>query len=262
MILEVKNLSVSFKDKNIDIPILSDVSFSLSKNECLGILGESGSGKSITWKAISGLLDDNFHIKGEVLFKQKYSLLEKNHLRGKEITAIVQNHMTSFNPLFTIQNQMFETFLNHKKMNKKQTYELCLNILEKMMIKDAKSVLKKYPHELSGGMLQRIMIGIAIALKPSLLIADEPTTAIDSLNQIEVLRELKELRQKEKLSMIFISHDLHVLSLIADRILVFQDGKIIERGSKDEIMYHAKNEQTRYLVDTRMKLFDKFKGYM
>lgn len=262
MILDVKNLNVAFKDKNKDIPILQDISFSLDENECLGILGESGSGKSISWKAISGLLDENFDISGEVLFKEKYPLLEKNHLRGSEITAIVQNPMTSFDPLFTIQNQMTETFLTHKNMSKQEAIELSLKMLDKMMIKDGKSVLKKYPHELSGGMLQRIMIGIAIALNPSLLIADEPTTAIDSLNQIEVLRELKELRQKEKLSMIFISHDLHVLSLIADRILVFQNGKIIERGTKDEIMFHAKDEQTKYLVGTRMKLFDKFKGFM
>lgn len=262
MILEVKDLNVAYREKNKNIQILSDLSFCVKKNECLGVLGESGSGKSVTWKALCGLLDERFSVKGEVIFKQKHSLLnEKQNFRGKEITAIVQSPMTSFNPLFSIKNQMIETFVAHKNISKSEAFDLSVSVLNKMMIKEPKDVLKKFPHQLSGGMLQRIMIAIAIALSPSLLIADEPTTAIDSINQIEVLRELKALRDKEKISMIFISHDLHVLSLMADKILVMHGGKIVEIGTKDEIMNNPKKAQTKYLVDTRMKLFDKFRYF-
>lgn len=259
MILEVKNLNVSVKEKTKLLPILENVSFDLRENECLGILGESGSGKSVTWKAICGLLN-NFDIKGDVIFKQKHSLLNsKNHFRGNEITAIVQNPMTSFNPLFSIENQMIETFLAHKNISKNEAYELSVEVLEKMMINEVKKVLKKYPHELSGGMLQRIMIAIAIALNPSLLIADEPTTAIDSINQVKVLKELKRLRENEQIAMIFITHDLHAIEAISDNVLVMHKGKVVEYGTCEQITKDPKHERTQYLVHTRDKLFNKFK---
>lgn len=262
MILEVNNLNVFFKDKNKDVQILKDISFKIEKNQCLGILGESGSGKSMLWKSIMGLLDENFKIEGKVDFKN-ISLLdmnkeEKRLIRGDEITVIVQNPMTAFDPLFTVGNQILETFQTHTNKNKKEATKLALNILERMNIPNGSDVLEKYPHELSGGMLQRMMIGLSIALNPSLVIADEPTTAIDSLNQVEVIKELKELREKFKLSMIFISHDLHVLSQIADEIIVMKDGRIVEKGTKEQIINNPRNKQSKFLVQTRLQLSQRF----
>lgn len=262
MILEVKNLNLFFKDKKKNIQILKDVSFKIEKNQCLGILGESGSGKSMLWKSIMGLLDDNFKIEGEVNF-QGISLLdmnkeEKRLIRGDKVTIIVQNPMTAFDPLFTLRNQILETFQTHTNKTKKEAEVLAINILEKMNIIDPLEVLKKYPHELSGGMLQRIMIGLSIALNPSLIIADEPTTAIDSLNQVEILKELKQLREKLQLSMIFITHDLYVLSQVADRIIVMKDGSIVEEGLKEDIINNPQNEQSKYLVKTQKQLFKRF----
>ncbi|AXH14822.1 nickel import ATP-binding protein NikD [Malaciobacter mytili LMG 24559] len=262
MILEVKNLNLFFKEKNKDVQILKDISFNIRKNQCLGILGESGSGKSMLWKSIMGLLDDNFKIEGEVNF-QGINLLnmnkeEKRLIRGDKITVIVQNPMTAFDPLFTIENQMIETFQTHTNKNKNEIKKLAINILEKMNISNPLEVLEKYPHELSGGMLQRIMIGLSMALNPSLIIADEPTTAIDSLNQIEIIKELKELHEKLKLTMVFITHDLHILSQVADKIIVMKDGMIVEEGLKEEILNNPQNKQSKFLVETRMKLFKKF----
>lgn len=262
MILEVKNLNIFFKDKNQDVQILKNISFKVEKNQCLGILGESGSGKSMLWKSIMGLLDDNFRIEGQVDFKG-ISLLdmnkeEKRLIRGNQITIIMQNPMTAFDPLFTLGDQILETFLVHTKKSKKEAKELTFDILERMNIQNINEVLEKYPHELSGGTIQRIMICLAIALSPALVIADEPTTAIDSLNQVEVIKELKNLRVKLDLSMIFITHDLHVLSQIADEIIVMKDGQIVEKGSKEEIINNPKNEHSKFLVSTRMKLFKKF----
>lgn len=262
MTLEVKNFNLFFKDKKQDIQILKDISFKIEENQCLGILGESGSGKSMLWKSIMGLLDDNFKIEGEVIF-QGISLLnmskeEKRLIRGDKVTIIVQNPMTAFDPLFTLESQIIETFQTHTNKNKKEAKTLAIDILKKMNIIEPLEVLKKYPHELSGGMLQRIMIGLSIALNPSLVIADEPTTAIDSLNQVEILKELKQLREKLQLSMIFITHDLHVLSQVADRIIVMKDGSIVEEGLKEDIINNPQNEQSKYLVKTQKQLFKRF----
>lgn len=264
MILEVKDLSLYFKGEKEDKQILKNVTFSLNENQCLGILGESGSGKSMLWKSLMGLLDENFHIDGEVNFNGS-SLLnlskeEKRLIRGNQITTIVQNPMTAFNPLFTLGNQMIETFLSHSKLSKKEAKDLSLKVLKRMNISGGKEVLGKYPHELSGGMLQRIMIGISIALNPMLIVADEPTTAIDSLNQVEVIKEIKELRQNMGASMIFITHDLHVLSQIADDVIVMKDGEIVEKGSVEQLMNNPQNKQSKFLVGTRQQLFKRFES--
>lgn len=262
MSLEVKNLNLFFKEKKKNIQILKNISFKVDNDRCLGILGESGSGKSMLWKSIMGLLDENFIIEGEVIFNG-ISLLDMNKenkrlIRGNEITVIVQNPMTAFDPLFTIESQMIETFQMHTSKTLKESKKLALKILETMNIHNAQQVLTKYPSELSGGMLQRIMIGLSISLKPSLVIADEPTTAIDSLNQVEIIKELKLLRKKLQHSMIFISHDLHVLSQMADDIMVMKDGEIVEKGTVEDILHNPKNKQSKFLVGTRMKLLKKF----
>lgn len=263
MILEVKNLSVYFREgKNLK-NIINNISFGVKENKCLGILGESGSGKSITCKAVMGLLNNNFAVSGQALFKGRDILAlnkkEKEELRGKSICMIIQNPMTAFNPLFTIGNTVIETFKAHLTITKDEAEKLAEDSFIKMNLNNPKEIMKKYPHELSGGMLQRIMIAITISLKPDLIIADEPTTAIDCLNVVEVIKEFKKMKDILNTSMIFISHDLSVLSAISDEIMVMNSGEILEYGSKESIINHSKDDHTKYLIDTRMKLLKKFK---
>lgn len=254
MILNVKNLSVSHKSYEI----IRNINFSLKNNSCLGILGESGSGKSITCKAIMGLLDESFKIEGEVYYKGE-KLSFPNKLAGKNICMVIQNPMTAFNPLFTIENQVIETLFTHKNMEKKEALELILESFERMNLQNGDKILKKYPHELSGGMLQRIMIALTISLKPSIIIADEPTTAIDVVSQVEVIKELKKIRELLETSIIFISHDLSILSKISDEIMVMHKGNIIEKGLTRDIISRPQENQTKELIDTRFKLINKFK---
>lgn len=256
MILNVKNLSVSHKSHEI----IKNINFSLKNNSCLGILGESGSGKSITCKAIMGLLDESFKIEGEIYYKGE-KLSFPNKLAGKDICMVIQNPMTAFNPLFTIENQVMETFFTHKNMEKAEALELILESFEKMNLQNGDKILKKYPHELSGGMLQRIMIALTISLKPSIIIADEPTTAIDVVSQVEVIKELKKIRELLETSIIFISHDLSILSKISDEIMVMHKGNIIERGLTRDIISRPQEKQTKELIDTRFKLINKFKEF-
>ena len=258
MLLEVKNLSVKVKKSGKEI--VKNISFSMEKNTCLGILGESGSGKSMTCKSILGILKDNLEASGEIIFAGRNLLKlkkeESRDIRGKEICMILQNPMTSFDPLYTIGNQLLETFLEHLNINRDEAYKLAVESLEKMRLKDIEEVLKKYPHELSGGMLQRIMIAVAIALKPKLIIADEPTTAIDSLNQKDIIDEFIILKRELNVSLLFVTHDLGVLTNLADNLIVMQ---IVEKGTTKEIMTNAKHEHTKFLIGTRRALMEKFK---
>ena len=189
----------------------------------------------------------------------KLSQTEMREIRGKDICMIVQNPMTSFDPLYTMENQMTETFCEHLKISRKEAVSLAMEVLEKMKLKDIPDILKKYPHELSGGMLQRIMIAIAIALKPRLIIADEPTTAIDSLNQKDIIEEFKILKNELNVSLLFVTHDLGVLSVLADNLIIMQNGEIVEKGRTEEIMSNPKHEHTKFLIETRRALMDRFK---
>lgn len=194
-LFQVENLEVQLKGrKGLLVPLVRNVSFSVAPGECLGILGESGSGKSLTLKAAMGLLDSSFQVTGSVQF-QGQELLTKSseelrRLRGGKVGIILQNPMTCFDPLYRIGSQLAETFAAHGNWRKGEIRERSLTVLEKMRIHQPEEVLEKYLHQLSGGMLQRIMIGIAAALEPALLIADEPTTAIDAITQVEILAEL------------------------------------------------------------------------
>lgn len=261
MLLEVKNLQI--KLKNNEKKIIKNSNFSMKKNTCLGILGESGSGKSITCKSLLNILNKNFDVSGEIIFEEKdllkLSQTEMREIRGKDICMIVQNPMTSFDPLYTMENQMTETFCEHLKISRKEAVSLAMEVLEKMKLKDIPDILKKYPHELSGGMLQRIMIAIAIALKPRLIIADEPTTAIDSLNQKDIIEEFKILKNELNVSLLFVTHDLGVLSVLADNLIIMQNGEIVEKGRTEEIMSNPKHEHTKFLIETRRALMDRFK---
>ncbi len=261
-ILTIENLNVTFEGKKENTQILKDISFDVKEGECLCILGESGSGKSVTMKSIMGLLDNNFKISGNVNFDGQ-SLLEKEKeflrkMRGKDMTMILQNPMTAFDSLYRIEYQMAETFKEHTNWNKEKIKKESISILKKMQIQEPKEVLKKYPHQVSGGMLQRIMTGIAMTLKPKVLIADEPTTAIDAITQFEVMKQFKKLKE-EKVTMVFITHDLGVASLIADKVIVMNKGEIVDRGTFSEIIENATDEYTKLLVNSKKAVAKAFK---
>lgn len=259
--LTVENLSVTYKGKSKKHPIVKNISFSVNEGECVCILGESGSGKSMTMKAILGLLDKNFDISGKAilkgidLFKQDKETLRK--IRGKDITMVLQNPMICFDSLYRLDYQMAETFLEHTDWTKQDIYHNSIKTLEKMMINEPHEVLKKYPHQLSGGMLQRIMIGIALTLNPSILVADEPTTAIDAITQYEIMRHFIQLKN-EGMTMIFITHDLGVASMIADRVIVMNAGEVVDRGRFSDILENATDHYTRLLVEKRKAVMKQY----
>ena len=254
-VLKVENLNVTLTYRKASKKLVEDVSFEVHPGECLGILGESGSGKSMTVKSILGLLDKNFHVSGSAVFDGhdllKESKEELRRLRGSRITMVLQNPMTCFDPLYRIGNQMAETFAAHTAWNAQEIRTCCLKILDQMQILNGEEVLEKYPHQLSGGMLQRIMIGIAMALQPELLIADEPTTAIDAVTQYEILEEFVRIKKNKNTAMLFITHDLGAISKVADRILVMNSGHIVDSGDFEHIRNHAQDPYTRLLIEKR-----------
>ena len=262
-ILKVESLNVTLHHRRASKKLVEDVSFEVRPGECLGILGESGSGKSMTVKSVLGLLDKNFQVSGSAIFDGqdllKESKEELRRLRGSRITMVLQNPMTCFDPLYRIGNQMAETFATHTSWNAQEIRTRSLEILEQMRIRNGEEVLEKYPHQLSGGMLQRIMIGIAMALQPELLIADEPTTAIDAITQYEILEEFIRIKKQKNTAMLFITHDLGAISRVADRILVMNSGHVVDSGSFDHILKHADDPYTRMLVEKRSAVMQRYR---
>ena len=262
-ILKVENLNVTLRHRRVSKKLVEDVSFEVHPGECLGILGESGSGKSMTVKSVLGLLDKNFQVSGSAIFDGQDLLKETKEelrrLRGSRITMVLQNPMTCFDPLYRIGNQMAETIATHTSWNVQEIRSRCLEILDQMRIRNGEEVLEKYPHQLSGGMLQRIMIGIAIALQPELLIADEPTTAIDAITQYEILEEFIRIKKQKNTAMLFITHDLGAISKVADRILVMNSGHVVDSGSFDHILKHADDPYTRMLVEKRSAVMRRYR---
>lgn len=262
-ILKVENLNVTLQYRRVSKKLVEDVSFEVRPGECLGILGESGSGKSMTVKSVLGLLDKNFQVSGSAIFDGQDLLKETKEelrrLRGSRITMVLQNPMTCFDPLYRIGNQMAETFATHTSWNVQEIRSRCLEILDQMRIRNGEEVLEKYPHQLSGGMLQRIMIGIAMALQPELLIADEPTTAIDAITQYEILEEFIRIKKQKNTAMLFITHDLGAISKVADRILVMNSGHVVDSGSFDHILKHADDPYTRMLVEKRSAVMHRYR---
>ena len=262
-ILKVENLNVTLQHRRVSKKLVEDVSFEVRPGECLGILGESGSGKSMTVKSVLGLLDKNFQVSGSAIFDGQDLLKETKEelrrLRGSRITMVLQNPMTCFDPLYRIGNQMAETFATHTSWNAQEIRSRCLEILDQMRIRNGEEVLEKYPHQLSGGMLQRIMIGIAMALQPELLIADEPTTAIDAITQYEILEEFIRIKKQKNTAMLFITHDLGAISKVADLILVMNSGHVVDSGSFDHILKHADDPYTRMLVEKRSAVMHRYR---
>ena len=235
-LLEVKNLHTYFKTKKGIVKAVNDVSYSLEAGKTIGIVGESGSGKSVSAMSILGLLDANGYIAdGEILFEgrdlTKLSIDEMYSIRGNAISVIFQEPMTSLNPVFTVDRQLSEPFMIHQGMNKRQAHEQALKMLYDVQIPNPETVIKQYPHQLSGGMRQRVMIAMALACRPKILIADEPTTALDVTIQAQILRLMNELQQEKGTSIIFITHDLGVINEMADDVAVMYCGQVVEKAS-------------------------------
>lgn len=265
-ILDVKNLHITFEQPKVSKQILEDVSFSVKAGKCLGILGESGSGKSMTTKAILGLLNRDFQISGSAIFEGK-DLLQMGDgdlrtLRGSAIGMILQNPMTCFDPLYKIGNQIYETFDAHGIYPHNQYKEEAIKILDKMCIHDPEGVLQKFPHQLSGGMLQRVMIGIAMSMNPRLLICDEPTTAIDSITQYEIIKEFQRIKAESNVGMLFITHDVSVISHIADEVIVLNKGKLVDHGSFSDILKNPKDPYTKLLIEKKLAVADHYKSVL
>ena len=234
-LLEVKNLHTFFKTRNGTVKAVNDVSYSIERGKTLGIVGESGSGKSVSAMSILRLLDANGYIAdGSILFEGKdlvhMPMQEMYHIRGNRISVIFQEPMTSLNPVFSVRRQLSEPFMIHQGLNKKQAAERCIDMLRAVQIPNPEAVARQYPHQLSGGMRQRVMIAMALACKPDILIADEPTTALDVTIQAQILKLMNDLQRENGTAIMFITHDLGVINEMADDVVVMYCGQVVERA--------------------------------
>lgn len=263
MLLQVKNLAVSFSTYRGKVKAVRDVSFSVDEGKTIGIVGESGCGKSVTSHAIMGLLPrENSKIEhGQIIFNDRnitdLSEKEMNRLRGNEIAMIFQDPMTSLNPVLTIGTQIQESLFLHKKLTKQQAKQRAIELLKLVGIPSAEMRLDDYPHQFSGGMRQRVMIAMALSCEPKLLIADEPTTALDVTVQAQILDLLKQLQRKMNTAIVLISHDLGVIANLCDDIAVMYAGQIVEYGSAEDIFYNAHHPYTKGLLKSLPRLTDK-----
>ena len=248
-LLEVKNLHTYFHTKKGTVKAVNDVTYSVEPGKTIGIVGESGSGKSVSAMSIIQLLDSNGYIAGgEVLFDTgdgiidltKLPLSEMNKIRGNAISVIFQEPMTSLNPVFSVEKQLSEPFIIHQGMDKKQAAEQAVKMLYDVQIPNPEAVMKQYPHQLSGGMRQRVMIAMALACRPKILIADEPTTALDVTIQAQILKLMNDLQREKGTSIIFITHDLGVINEMADDVVVMYCGQVVEKASAKVIFTDCK----------------------
>lgn len=252
-ILEVKDLHTSFFTDAGEVRAVNGISFNLEPGKTLGIVGESGSGKSVTAYSIMQILAETGKVvSGEVLFKgkdiSKWDEKQMQELRGKKCSIIFQDPMTSLNPVFTIGNQLMEAILLHTDKDKKQARERAIEMLTLVGVNEPESRLKQYPHELSGGMRQRVMIAMALVCEPDILIADEPTTALDVTIQAQILELMQDLQKKLGMAIIMVTHDLGVIASMCDEILVMYGGRVCERGTADDIFYRPAHEYTKGLL--------------
>ncbi|WP_342566911.1 ABC transporter ATP-binding protein [Psychrobacillus sp. FSL K6-4046] len=259
-ILEVKDLELSFHTFAGEVKAIRGVNFDLLKGETLAIVGESGSGKSVTTKAIMRLLPESSSEfkNGQILFNgkdlTKLTDREMQKIRGKDISMIFQDPMTSLNPTMTIGKQIMEPILKHRKVSKVEARKIAVDLLRLVGMPKPEARIKQYPHQFSGGQRQRIVIAIALACNPQILIADEPTTALDVTIQAQILELMKDLQKKIDTSIIFITHDLGVVANVADRVAVMYGGKIVETGTVDEIFYNPQHPYTWGLLSSMPSL--------
>tara|TARA_Y100000746_G_scaffold230194_1_gene241328 strand:+ start:1335 stop:3029 length:1695 start_codon:yes stop_codon:yes gene_type:complete len=253
ILLEVNNLCISTASKNNVKSLVKNISFNIRKNEIIGLLGESGSGKSLTSLAILKLLNkDQFKVSGEILFQEKDLLKIEDYkmlkIRGAEISMIFQEPMSALNPTMKIGKQISEVYKIHQAKSNFNIQKKIKQLIKKVKLEKVENILQKYPHEISGGQKQRVMIIMALACKPKLLIADEPTTALDLTVQKEIIKILQSLQKTENLSILFISHDLKLVSKIAHRLIILKDGEIIEKGVSKDIFKTPKSNYTKALL--------------
>lgn len=256
-LIEIHNLSTYFETGAGTVKAVDDISFRIREGETVCIVGESGCGKSITAMSIMGLVDEPYGkvVGGQIRFGDKdllkISKEEMRRIRGNDISIIFQEPMSSLNPVITIGRQIMEPLMLHQKLNKKQAYARALELIELVGISRAEQIAASYPHQLSGGMLQRIMIAIAISCGPKLLIADEPTTALDVTIQAQVLETLRQSKEQSNMSIMLITHDLGVVAEMADYVIVMYAGKIVEEGDIEELFERPKHPYTQGLLKSK-----------
>jgi peptide/nickel transport system ATP-binding protein len=258
-LLEVKDLNVTFSTRRGLVKAVNHLSFALGKGETLGIVGESGSGKSVSMNAVMGLVrDSNVNISGSVKFNGIDLLTQSDEqmraIRGKEIAMVFQDPMTALTPVYTVGWHIIEQIRLHTEMSKEDAKKRAIEILDEVGIPDAKRRVDQYPHEFSGGMRQRAIIAMALSLNPALLIADEPTTALDVTIQAQILDLLKQLQQTHNSSIIIITHDMGVVSEIADEVLVMYAGRMVERATKDALFAKPQHPYTQGLMNSVPRL--------
>ncbi|WP_436855390.1 staphylopine uptake ABC transporter ATP-binding protein CntD [Staphylococcus caeli] len=263
-LLSVKHLNIT--DTQTHQQLVYGIHFRLEKGETLGIIGESGSGKTITCRALMGLNDPRLQVEGQIYFDGVDLLKLPNQLlrqrRGGDIAMIMQQGSRAFDPSSKVGKQMFETMVMHTDLSKKSIEAVLIKYMHFMKLKDPEQILQSYPHMLSGGMLQRLMIVLALALKPKLIIADEPTTALDTITQYDVLEAFSDIKKQIDCAIIFISHDLAVINKVADKIMVVKAGVCIESGPKEAVLFNPQHDYTKYLLSTKQKINHHFKTIM
>lgn len=252
--LDIKNLDISFLTSSKKIKVVNDLNFSIGESEVFGLVGESGCGKSLTALSIIGLLPENAIAEGSIIFKGENLLsLDREsmrRLRGKEISMIFQEPMTSLNPVLTIGYQISEVLITHLGLSKKEALERSIDLLRSVKIPSPEIRIKEYPHQLSGGMRQRVMIAMAIACNPSILIADEPTTALDVTIQSQILSLLQNLRKEMGMSLLLITHDLGIISENANRVAIMYAGRLFEVANTEELFINPLCPYTRGLLES------------
>lgn len=249
VLLEVKDLAVNFRTHHGDVQAVRGISFDLHEGEALSIVGESGSGKSVTVKAVMGLLADNgYYASGSIMFEgsdiTKMKEADLHSVRGNKMAMIFQDPMTSLDPTMTIGKQITEVILLHQDVSKQEARKRAIELIDMVGIDEPESRMKQYPHQFSGGMRQRIVIAIALACEPKILIADEPTTALDVTIQAQIIDLMKDLQTRLGVALIFITHDLGVVANVADRVAVMYAGRIVEIGSNEEVFYNPQHPYT------------------
>ncbi|UAY97685.1 ATP-binding cassette domain-containing protein [Dickeya dadantii] len=256
VLLDINRLAVS--DARTGCVLLNDINLMLHERCCTAIVGESGSGKSLLCKSLLGLLSPWLRVSGETVFRgrdlQRLSSTAWLTIRGKQMALIMQDAVSAFDPLYTVGNHLDETLKRHTPLTGAQRRDRANTLLENVGLRDVAELLAKYPHQLSGGMLQRVMIAIALASEPALIIADEPTTSLDCITQYQIVQQFIQLQKSGDSAMLFVSHDLALVRALAQYVVVMKDGRIVEQGETERVFAHPEQDYTRGLIETRRRL--------